>query len=350
MKKYIFSFLIATISCSLSAQYSDQDIVYYIDQYKELAIAKMYEFKIPASITLAQGIFESACGTSRLAKEGNNHFGIKCHKEWTGDTLRIDDDALQECFRKYESVEESYNDHSSFLTSRQRYAGLFNLDIMDYSAWAHGLKAAGYATNPQYANRLINLIERFNIAHWDTVYQQRIENHWFTDESARAREIAEVQKTKPAENHSNNETSEIQTTNTQQNSNVKVFTATNKDFKMVKYPFTDRDVYVNNRTYFVIATENDTYADIAKDVQDSEKNIRKFNDINNKSQQPVPGEVVYIGIKSKQGHEKNHLVRFGETLRYISQQHAVQLISIFKYNNLNENSVIHPDDIIILKH
>jgi len=154
---------------SLFAQYTEADINNYIETYKGIAIEKMAEYKIPASITLAQGIFESACGTSRLATLANNHFGIKCHKEWQGDTIKHDDDALQECFRKYSRAEDSYNDHSLFLTSRPRYAKLFKLDVLDYKAWAHGLKAAGYATNPQYADRLISLIERFELAKQDTI-------------------------------------------------------------------------------------------------------------------------------------------------------------------------------------
>jgi len=153
----------------LFAQYTEADIYNYIETYKGIAIEKMAEYKIPASITLAQGIFESACGTSRLATDANNHFGIKCHKEWEGDSIKHDDDALQECFRKYLKVEDSYNDHSLFLTSRPRYANLFTIDVMDYKAWAHGLKAAGYATNPQYADKLIGLIERFELAKQDTV-------------------------------------------------------------------------------------------------------------------------------------------------------------------------------------
>lgn len=338
----------------LSAQYTDQDIVNYVNQYKELAIKKMYEYKIPASITLAQGVFESACGTSRLARDGNNHFGIKCHKDWSGDTVKIDDDELQECFRKYESVEESYNDHSLFLTTRSRYANLFTLDVMDYKAWAHGLKAAGYATNPQYAYRLIDLIERFNIAQCDTIYQQRLASNWFTDENVRQQQAQTVQMIAKKEQRAFDKVKPADNTKTpaaeQKSSPVKVFTAEVKDFPRVKYPFTDRDVFANNKTYFVIAAENDTYASIAKEVQDSEKNIRKYNDINNHVQQPVVGEVVYIGIKGKSGHTKNHLVQEGETLRYIAQKYAIQLNSIFKYNNLNESSVIHPNDIILLKH
>jgi len=162
---FVFCFLPFT----LFAQYTETDIYNYIDTYKEVAIQKMVEYKIPASITLAQGIFESACGTSRLATEGNNHFGIKCHKEWEGDTIKHDDDELQECFRKYKEVEESYNDHSQFLITRPRYAKLFTLDIMDYQGWARELKVAGYATNPQYADKLISLIERFDLAKQDSI-------------------------------------------------------------------------------------------------------------------------------------------------------------------------------------
>jgi flagellum-specific peptidoglycan hydrolase FlgJ len=168
--KFIFFFLLSPFS--LFAQYTEADIYNYIDTYKEIAIQKMAEYKIPASITLAQGIFESACGTSRLATEGNNHFGIKCHKEWQGDTIKHDDDELQECFRKYTKAEESYNDHSQFLITRPRYSKLFTLDIMDYQSWARELKAAGYATNPQYPDRLISLIERFDLARQDTICMQ----------------------------------------------------------------------------------------------------------------------------------------------------------------------------------
>ena len=165
---YLISFLLL-LPFSLSAQYTETDIYQYIDTYKDIAIQKMAEYKIPASITLAQGIFESACGTSRLATEGNNHFGIKCHKEWQGETIKHDDDELQECFRKYKKVADSYNDHSQFLISRPRYSKLFTLSVMDYKSWAQELKAAGYATNPQYADRLISLIERFNLAKQDTI-------------------------------------------------------------------------------------------------------------------------------------------------------------------------------------
>jgi len=131
----------------------------YIDLYKDVAISEMRQYKIPASITLAQGILESGCGGSVLAIEANNHFGIKCHKEWTGGRFYYDDDEKNECFRVYADARESYHDHSLFLTTRERYNNLFTLKITDYKGWAHGLKSAGYATNPQYAPLLIKIIE-----------------------------------------------------------------------------------------------------------------------------------------------------------------------------------------------
>lgn len=131
----------------------------YIAQYSETAVKQMIEFKIPASVIIAQAIFESASGTSDLAKKSNNHFGIKCHMEWYGDTIVKHDDTLNECFRKYDRVEQSYRDHSLFLVTRERYTDLFNFSISDYKSWCYGLKASGYATYDSYADELIKLIE-----------------------------------------------------------------------------------------------------------------------------------------------------------------------------------------------
>lgn len=135
----------------------------YIEQYKEIAKDNMRNHGIPASITLAQGILESGAGNGKLAKEANNHFGIKCHTNWTGDTIRHDDDAAQECFRKYRHASESFRDHSLFLTSRSRYNDLFKLKKDDYEGWAKGLRKAGYATDPKYPDKLIGIIERYEL-------------------------------------------------------------------------------------------------------------------------------------------------------------------------------------------
>lgn len=139
----------------------------YILQYKDIAKDNMSQFGIPASITLAQGVLESGSGQGTLSKNANNHFGIKCHNEWDGPSVRHTDDAPDECFRKYEAPEESYRDHSQFLVTRSRYNALFSLDQDDYEGWAHGLKKAGYATDPKYATKLISLIERYSLDQYD---------------------------------------------------------------------------------------------------------------------------------------------------------------------------------------
>ena len=139
----------------------------YIDQYKDIAIEQMLRWKIPASITLAQGIFESGAGSSELTRKGNNHFGIKCH-EWKGRTVYHDDDQRNECFRAYDSPYQSFEDHSRFLSNGKRYQSLFSLKLTDYRGWARGLKAAGYATNPRYADQLIELIQLYQLYKYDT--------------------------------------------------------------------------------------------------------------------------------------------------------------------------------------
>jgi len=316
------------------AQYNEQDIRNYIEQYADVAIQKMQEYKIPASITIAQGIFESACGKSRLAVEGNNHFGIKCHTEWTGDTILIDDDELQECFRKYASVSESYTDHSLFLTTRKRYSNLFELDIMDYQAWARTLKQDGYATNPQYADRLISLIERFNIARLDTMWQT----------SGKYVQPTETNDTKPVAE--NNKPAEKPATT--EKHGKKVFTAVGSENPADQSPFTYRKVFKNNNTYFVIAEKGDTYEKIAQDILVMAENLRKFNDAG-PNDEPVENEIVYVEAKAHGNPVRVHTVQAGETLRYISQRYGVQLRYILKYNMLDENSIIHPGDQILLR-
>ena len=163
MKKlYLFFCLCSVLSC-----FAQEKTGNYIAKYKDLAIIEMNRYGIPASITLAQGILESGNGESRLATEGKNHFGIKCHENWNGETILEDDDKKGECFRKYDKVSESYRDHSLFLTERGRYSFLFEFKKTDYKAWAKGLKKAGYATNPKYPQLLIELIEKYDLSRFD---------------------------------------------------------------------------------------------------------------------------------------------------------------------------------------
>ena len=146
----------------------------YIEFYSSIAKEEMLQYGIPASITLAQGILESGAGRGELTQKANNHFGIKCHKEWTGDKVFHDDDESQECFRKYRDPKYSFRDHSLFLTQRSRYQDLFKLRKDDYKGWAKGLKKAGYATDPKYSDKLISLIERYNLSNYD---QQVLDNN-----------------------------------------------------------------------------------------------------------------------------------------------------------------------------
>ena len=168
----------------------------FIRKYKHIAIREMERTGIPASITLAQGILESGCGESELAVNANNHFGIKCHETWNGDTYTMDDDTRDECFRKYKNIEQSWIDHSDFLTSRPRYAGLFSIPTTDYKAWAKGLKAAGYATNPQYANMLIKIIEEEELYKFDRSIKRR-----GTPPTITAEEFAQSVATQDHRNH-----------------------------------------------------------------------------------------------------------------------------------------------------
>ena len=173
MKKIFVLIIIFTSSCSSLKTISDventveQKINFYVKKYAPAATKNMRFFKIPASITLAQGILESGYGEGTLAKKANNHFGIKCHKEWKGKSITHDDDEKDECFRSYKNPLRSYRDHSLFLVDRDRYSSLFTLNRKDYKGWAVGLKAAGYATDPKYADKLISLIERFNLIRFD---------------------------------------------------------------------------------------------------------------------------------------------------------------------------------------
>jgi len=164
MKKLFLIIIFTCVIVSINAQHKTEK---YIEKYSKIAVAEMKKYNIPASITLAQGILESGNGESRLAKEGNNHFGIKCHSNWNGKTIIEDDDERGECFRKYDNVEDSFRDHSLFLTERGRYSFLFDLNKKNYKAWAKGLKKAGYATNPKYPDLLIDLIERYDLSRFD---------------------------------------------------------------------------------------------------------------------------------------------------------------------------------------
>ncbi|MBO7625401.1 MAG: glucosaminidase domain-containing protein [Bacteroidales bacterium] len=306
------------LSGMLRAQYTENDIYNYIDRYHGLAMEKMRSCGIPASITLAQGILESAAGTSDLAVNANNHFGIKCHANWTGETYFKTDDALNECFRKYPQPEDSYNDHSNFLKAK-RYESLFSLSPTDYAGWAEGLKACGYATNPKYPERLTTLIEKYRLARFDTL---AILGETTANDSSRQLPVITADSlVKPG---------------------MPV---------RVSYPYTKRTVYAHNGSYFVIAQKGESYLDIAISVQQPLFRIRKYNDLLTRNYEPQEGEWVYIEKKAKYSndHAQHTVSSDTETLREICQRYGCQMGSIMTINQLERNALLQKGQIIVLQ-
>ena len=298
--------------------------VNYIETFRDIAIRKMEEYKIPASITLSQGILESGSGKSALAVEANNHFGIKCHKEWTGMTYTMDDDSKNECFRKYASAEESFNDHSLFLTSRPRYAGLFELDIKDYKGWAYGLKSAGYATNPKYSEILIRIIE---------------ENELFLYDHPVSGALAKKTDKKPKESKPVKPASE----------KSKSIQLAPTSLEFVEIYTGNRSVYINNRSKLTFARAGDDVHSIAKDFGIHAFQVLKYNELG-KSEPIAEGQAIYIvPKKSKSQSTSEHKISSGETMRQISQFYGIKLKSLYKINKMESGHEPQPGTRIKLK-
>lgn len=306
MKKWFFSLILAF---SLTYSYG-QDRSDYIEQYKNIAVTEMMRTGIPASIKLAQAIHESNCGKSDLACKANNHFGIKCGNDWNGKTYKKEDDDYHEgelvksCFREFRNPYDSYVAHSEFLTDpnkAKRYGFLFEIDPTDYKGWAKGLSKAGYATDPQYASRLIDIIEKYDLHQYDIIDD---------------RQLAKSKKSHPPSSRV-----------------VELY----KYFNDVKY---------------AIAEEGDTPETFAARHDLSPKQLVKYNDdIDNTEQALVAGTRVYLQPKRSQfnGKQKTHLVKAGEDLVIISQQYGIKLESLLKRNGLEPGEIPAPNQKIVLK-
>jgi hypothetical protein len=281
----------------------------------------MKEYGIPASITLAQGILESGSGNSRLARLANNHFGIKCHKGWTGKTFRMDDDAKNECFRKYKDPSESYRDHSLFLTQRGRYAFLFDYEVTDYKSWAKGLKKAGYATNPKYPQLLINLIERYDLAQYDTGRKSN----------------------RIASGKANTEETPVASATFSGSAFVAGMLPVAKSSK-------DRPVYEINKARFIVIEKGDTFYSLANEFDIYSWQMVKYNDLEKDHVLKVD-EIIYLEKKRKKAAKKHpqHSVKEGETLRIISNSYGVRLSSLRKMNKLSEGEEVRPGMVIKLR-
>lgn len=280
-------------------------VVSYISEWRDVAVQQMNEHGIPASITLAQGILESRYGTSKLAVDGNNHFGIKCNG-WPGAKIYHDDDAKNECFRKYMSAAASYEDHSLFLTQRSRYAFLFEYEITDYKKWAKGLKKAGYATNPKYANLLIELIEKYELNEYDQIIEMET-NDVLT------------------------EVADSETVNSEKQTNDE------KEAPVKEEPSNKRKVFVNsNRTKFIRTQEGDTFFQIAKDTGLTLRQLHKYNDFPPTKDHLNKGDIVYIMPKRNKGSRQLSKVALEESKPAweVSQNYGIKLKRIMELNDI----------------
>ena len=334
----------------------------YIEKYSALAIDEMYRSGVPASITLAQGLLESRYGLSELATKGNNHFGIKCHNNWQGGKVYHDDDLKGECFRKYDSPEESFRDHSDFLRYRDRYKFLFDLEVNDYKGWAHGLKKAGYATDPAYPTKLIKLIEDYGLFKYDVEpsdygYQQPddVEEYVFikpeSSKKAEKKVKKDDKKFRKTERHNEQQQPKIiPESPTKVETPVLIEKKPDGEFSF----FLTRKMYSLNGVAFVYTAKGETYGSIAEDFGLFQREILKFNDLKDDSalKKELPaGTLVYIQSKKNEaarGIEK-HVLDVGDSMWTIAQRYGVKLEKIYKMNSLNETYVPREGDIIRLR-
>lgn len=294
MPKFLFRakllLLALPLMACLSARAQSNGYDAYINQYWPMAVEQMQKYRIPASITLAQGLIETRAGQSMLARKANNHFGIKCSHGWTGPYVLANDDYPNERFRSYSSARESYEDHSRFLIDNQRYRALFSLDPKDYRGWARGLKAAGYATNPRYADMLIGVIEDYRLYRFDD------------SRDIKPRQLKRIESQQ------------------------------------------EHRVYFNNDNYYIIVRAGDTFKSISREMGVSRRKILKYNELPS-DYQLMEGDVLYLEKKKKHAERayKGKLITVapGESFYSISQRFGIQVKYLYKMNNLSPDAEIY---------
>jgi LysM repeat protein len=297
----------------MAAGPSDRDIANYIDTYSDLAMSEMRRTGVPASITLAQAVIESDYGRSRLAREANNHFGIKCHNEWKGPTIYHHDDRRNECFRKYRQVSESYKDHSDFLRQGSRYNFLFGLGRDDYKAWARGLKRAGYATNPRYDRMLIDMIEKNNLHVFDEMVisgGDRLRN--------------EIDIAADMDDMSGPGRMEVE--------NNRSFDDVIDDNFIVSR---ESRIKLRNRIEYITVSEDDTFDSLAEEFELLRWELYRYNDLDDDARL-YPGQLLYLQPKRNRAEAGNdyHIIKEGETMYSISQQYGIKLKVLYEKNRM----------------
>ena len=314
--KALFFFLLIILAKTTLAQQQDPVVLEYINTYKDIAISEMQRTGVPAAIKLAQGIHETGAGQSKLVLKSNNHFGIKCKSDWKGESVKHTDDAPNECFRKYDTPEESYIDHSDFLKNSQRYASLFELDPTNYSGWAKGLKKAGYATNPKYPQIIINLIETYNLQDYTMIALGKKLNE------------GDEQFVKEAEKKIDEVVSPVV-----------------RDAVAVNYPTGEFKI---NETKVVWVTKGTSFLAIANKYNISLSRLFEFNDMLARDFSEKD-QLVYLQRKRKTGAQDQYVVREGETLLDISQLNGIRLESLLAYNHLKADMLPKAGSILYLR-
>ena len=343
MKKLLaFASLLFLIKISAQQWATEEQ---YIQKFAPYAVEEMEKYKIPASVTLAQGLLETGGGQSRLAREGNIHFGIKCKEEWTGPTMKHTDDAPNECFRVYEDPRQSYEDHSKFLAFRKYYQNLFSLDMKDYKAWAHGLKKAGYATNPKYAHILISKIEKYR--------------HYEFDNTNSAEVLFTVLKMYPNLRNDNIFMAQLD----QKSAKTKPVTIS-VPYEQVSYKKQQQDVnkirtdkellntilvknHPNGGRKFFIAPADTDLALIAKKFGVSEKMLIKWNELNDGRIRQ--NDVVFLESKASSGNVATYKSRSGESMHDISQKFGIKLTKLYAKNRMDAGEQPKPGQLIYLQ-
>lgn len=300
--------LLTTLASCLAGRAQDAAIIRnYIDTYKQIAIDEMQRTGVPASIKLAQGIHETMAGTSVLVKKSNNHFGIKCKSNWTGETVSHTDDAPNECFRKYDEPSQSYRDHSDFLRNSSRYSFLFDLDPLNYSGWAYGLKKAGYATNPKYPQIIIRLIEDYHLQDYTLIAMGKLQ-----PESEVKLAVA-TEKAEPAENTSAINSPEV---------------------RKIALPVYPSGEFKINDTRVIFASKETPLLAIAQKYNVPLSRLIEFNELQYMETLPED-QLIFLQRKKKTGDHEFHIVTAGENLQMIAQSEAIRLESLLAYNKLS---------------
>lgn len=306
-KQTLLSTFLFALICNFAFAQSPATILQYIQTYRNAAIAEEIRTGVPAAITLAQGIHETGAGTSDLVLASNNHFGIKCNG-WTGKTVSHDDDAKGECFRKYDDPLDSYKDHSEFLKNRPYYVSLFKLDPTDYKAWAYGLKKAGYATNPKYAQILIKLIEDYDLQQYTLL---ALSGKLFdTGDAVYASNVK-----------------------TETSGGAKIIEPVKAVVKTYNYP---PGIFKINETNVVFVKKGIAFLKVAGDNNISLSRLFEFNDM-----KPVDiaekDQLIFLQRKRKVGTEEFHIMQEDETVYDVAQAEGIRLESLLEYNLLKKN-------------